>query len=86
MVELGDQVKDSVTGFSGIVTGITGYLNGCRRIIVQPKMKKDGKMPDSSYIDEPQLTVTKKKAVKIKRAAVTKGGPMPEPVDKRDPK
>lgn len=86
MVQLGDEVKDTITGFKGTATGKTEYLNGCVRVVVQPRVDKDGKLPNSQWVDEPQLTVTKKKAIKVKRAAVTTGGPMPVPVDQRDPK
>lgn len=62
-VNLGDEVKDKVTGFKGIVTSITLFLNGCTRCGVQPKMGKDGKVPDGLSFDEPQLEVVKRKAV-----------------------
>ena len=70
--------------FSGTVTGITAYLNGCRRVIVQPRVGKDGKVPDSQYVDEPQLTVVKKRVVKT--GSRETGGPISVPADNRDPK
>lgn len=73
-VHLGDEVKDTVTGFKGIVTSITEYLNGCRRVGVQPPIDKDGKMPDAYSIDEPQLVITK--AGKVKVGPQDTGGPM----------
>ena len=59
MIELGKQVKDIVTGFSGIATARVEYLNGCVQYCVKPKMtKKDnGKVPDGYYFDEKQLVV-----------------------------
>ena len=34
MINLGDEVKDRVTGFIGIAVSRTNYLNGCDRIDV----------------------------------------------------
>ena len=72
---LGDEVKDTVTGFKGIVTGISTFLHGCRRIAVQPKIDKEGKIPEPNWIDEPQLKVVKKK--KVSEGKRDTGGPMP---------
>lgn len=83
-ISLGDQVKDKVTGFKGIVTATTLFLNGCVRCAVQPPMGKDGKIPDSQYFDEPQLEILKKAKVKAENttlhedaaeARVKTGGP-----------
>ena len=73
-VHLGDEVKDKVSGFSGVVTSITEYLNGCRRIGIQPPVKADdGKLPDAFLIDEVQLEVIKKE--KFSKGSEKKGGP-----------
>jgi hypothetical protein len=56
-VKLGDRVRDKITGFQGIVIGVTDWLYQCRRPIVQPEEVKDGKMPDSQSFDEDQLEV-----------------------------
>lgn len=57
-VNLGDKVRDKITGFEGIVIGITEWLWQCRRPIVQPAtLQSDGKPIDSQSFDEPQLEV-----------------------------
>jgi len=58
-IALGSKVKDNITGLTGIVTSRTEWLNGCKRYAVQPKINKDGKVPDVEWIDEDQLTVIK---------------------------
>ena len=73
MINLGDKVKDSVTGFTGIAIGRTQWLQGCDRIVVQPQVAKDGKLPDSATFDEPQLIVLVPKKVK-KAPSDKKGG------------
>ena len=41
-LNLGDKAKDKVTGFTGIVTARTVFLNGCVRCGVQSDKLKDG--------------------------------------------
>ena len=36
MAQLGDKVKDTITGFTGVVTGRSEWLFGCVRCAVQP--------------------------------------------------
>lgn len=73
MVKLGDEVVDTVSGFSGIAVSKTDYLNGCSRISVQPAVGKDGKLPDYATFDAPQLKVTK--AAKVPIGSRLTGGP-----------
>lgn len=75
MIKLGSEVKDTVTGFKGVVVGRSEFLNGCTRIGVQPKALKDGKCPDISWFDEPQLEITKENVVQP--GPRNTGGPIP---------
>ena len=74
IIELGDLVKDRISGFSGIVTARSEYLNGCISMLVQPdKLDDDGKKIKGLWFDDVQLEVRKKKAfVRVDRSA---GGP-----------
>ena len=75
-IKLGDKVKDPITGITGIAVGITEWLHGCNRIVIQPKgHDKDMKAYESFNVDEPQLIVIKPK--KVKRGSKKTGGPMP---------
>lgn len=73
-IELGDEVRDSITGFQGVAIAKTHWISGCDRINVQPKIGKDGKLPDSMSFDEPMLVPVKRKK---KEADVNRkiGGP-----------
>lgn len=65
MVNLGDKVKDQVTGFTGIVIAKTIWLYGCDRVSVQPQdLDKDGKVKESQTFDEKQLILVKAGVVK----------------------
>lgn len=59
-IELGDRVKDKITGLKGIAIGVTSWLYGCSRISVQPEEAKDGKPAETFCVDEPQLEIVKK--------------------------
>jgi len=74
---IGFKVKDKVSGFKGIVVSEHNYIEGCTRCTVQPKIKKDGTLPNSATFDFPQLIVVKKNAVKVDSIPVHKrtGGP-----------
>jgi len=73
-IELGEEVKSSISGFKGIVTSRAEHLNGCNRYWVAPTVKKDGTLPEGMWMDEQELIVTKKKKVK-KGNRVTGGFP-----------
>lgn len=67
MIKLGSEVKDSITGFSGIAMARVEYLNGCIQYEVKPKkLDKNRKMLDSEWIDEEQL---------ISKPEAKRGGP-----------
>ena len=60
------KVKDIVTGFEGIASGITSYLTGCDQVIVDPGLDKDGDLREPRAFDISRLDVIEKKAVVIK--------------------
>lgn len=64
-VELGDQVRDKVTGFKGIVTGQAQYLTGCKQVMVTPRASEDGKYVDACWLDVDRVEVVGKGVVKI---------------------
>jgi hypothetical protein len=70
---LGDEVKCKVTGFKGIVTSKTVFLNGCKQCGVQSPIGKDGKWGDNYGIDESQLEMIKPAKVVVEQKPV--GGP-----------
>lgn len=61
-IELGDKVKDVLTGFSGVAIARTEWLNGCVRITIQGEGMKDGLPIEGFTVDEQQIKVMKAKA------------------------
>jgi hypothetical protein len=76
-VELGDTVKHSLSGLEGVVTAITGWLEGCSIVQVQPRELKDGVPVDVSAFDERLLTILVRKTPRVE--PVRTGSPRPEP-------
>jgi hypothetical protein len=86
MIELGDRVKDKITGLKGLVIGMTKWLYGCDRIVIQPEEAKDGKPADSFNIDVGQAELIKKKVIEPVTMAPTvskPGGPQNDSIANR---
>lgn len=75
MVNLGNKVRDTITGFTGIAISRTIFLQGCDRIAVQPPVGKDGTLPEYQHFDEPQLEILEKEKIKKESPKSTNGGP-----------
>lgn len=60
---LGFEVKDVVTGYTGIVTSISFDLYGCVQAIVIPKVGRDGSRPEGNWFDLKRLVATGNKPV-----------------------
>lgn len=74
--ELGDVLKDTVTGFSGVCLGRSEYLTGCSHYGLQRKeLTKDGKIAEYEWLDETRLEKVKSKSAKKGR----NGGPEQNP-------
>lgn len=69
-IELGDRVKDLITGYIGICVAKTEFINGCIQFSVAKQLKKGEKL-DPNVIGEPQidsksLVIVKKRAVDLR--------------------
>jgi hypothetical protein len=90
-VELRDRVRDTITGYTGIVIGVTQWIHGCVRCTVQARELKDGRPVDPVCFDEPQLELLSAAAVPLPFAqtvaptdAATRGGPLAAPARRPD--
>jgi len=72
--DLGSEVKDTFTGFYGIVVCRCQWIHNCNTYGIQPKELKDGVPQEKQFFDEPQLTELRKDVVKPERET---GGPCP---------
>ncbi len=77
MAELGDEVKDKISGFRGIVAAKTFHLNGCVRIMVEPTELMDGKPIQEHWFDIQQIEVLNIGA--FQTSEKESGGPQKDP-------
>lgn len=78
---LGDEVKDQITGYQGIVIARTQWLRQCDRYTVQSRqLDKDGNpMPYHSF-DADDLILIEANVIQTRPPVErTNGGPRPEP-------
>ena len=58
MIELGQKVKDRITGYEGIAIARLEYISGCIQYCVKPnKLDEKGKIIEGEYIDVGQLEI-----------------------------
>ena len=84
-MQMGDLMRDQVSGFEGIATGKAQYINGCVKWLLEGKIRDDGKMP-TEWFDEQRVVVVTEAAFIVplsieespprERTALA-GGPMP---------
>ena len=83
MIQNGQRVRDTISGFDGIVTGRTEYLNGCVQVYVEPdRLDKDGKRIKGVWFDESQVEpvaarTARTTSTRALAAADPPGGPRP---------
>lgn len=75
-MDLGDLARDSITGFEGVVIGITDWLYNCERVVIQPQKLKDGKVIGDESFDIGQCLLRRKGVVvgTVQTAKVFKNG------------
>ena len=73
-VKLGDQVRDGVTGFTGIATARVEYLNKCVQCEGTSQVRHDGQPIAGQWIDSEQLQVV------LEEQALWEGVPSGGPV------
>lgn len=54
-INLGAHVRDTITGFRGVVTARIEYLTGCRQYTLTPTTLHDAKPIPSEWFDESRL-------------------------------
>ncbi len=85
-IQLGDRARDKITGFEGVVTSITYWLNGCRRIGIQPENLKDSIPVESHAFDGPQVELISRADEPSEPEYEKTGGPAFKPAVKKNPK
>lgn len=69
----GDEVKEKITGFTGVITGTAFYLTGCNSYLIVAKPKDEFSEPTSLWYDEGRLDLVSKKFTEDDVKAVDNG-------------
>jgi len=74
--DMGEELKDKISGFKGVVVGRSEYITGCNRYVLQPKCEKNkmAELPEPVELDETTLERTKAKKKPLEK---TMTGPLP---------
>ena len=56
----GDEVKEKISGFKGVITGTCFYLTGCNQYLVTAKPKDEFSEPTALWYDEGRLHLINK--------------------------
>lgn len=72
MIELGQEAKDKITGFEGIIVARISYLFGCDQYGIAPKAQ-NGKCEDTNYFDEGRIEIIGR-GILPEEVQVEKGG------------
>jgi hypothetical protein len=70
-MKLGDTIRDTISGFTGVLVARTEWLNGCVRLTIQPKTLHEGKRIDNDTFDIEQCELVE--AAQPKTAVATGG-------------
>ena len=71
MPQLGSRVRDTISGFTGILTGRAEYLYGCVHLQISPEELSEGKPIANDWFDEQRVElVDQRLAVDSDRCAV----------------
>lgn len=82
---LGCKAKDKISGFEGVVDGISFDLYGCVQATVRPGVDKDGKPKEAFWFDVKRLDIGKRVMPQPAFAAVAYGqeiGPADKPAQR----
>lgn len=58
MAELGEIVKDKVSGLTGVCAAKASYLYSCPQVLIVPREVKDGAPISGTWIEESRAEVT----------------------------
>lgn len=74
MIDLGQQARDKITGFTGIITARASYITGCDQYGLTPPVA-DGKIGDTHYFDEARIEITGRGILPADVTGAKNGGP-----------
>lgn len=75
---IGDKVKDTITGFEGLVECRTQWITNCNTYGVRSQNLHEGRPIEIQIFDEPKLKLVKAKKAEVKKAETKEEEPEPK--------
>jgi hypothetical protein len=57
MIKMGQEGRDKITGFQGIITSHVEFLYGCDQYGLSPKVSEDGTIKSAEFFDEGRIEI-----------------------------
>lgn len=54
-MQIGDKVRDTISGLRGTITGRTEWLNNGTQVFIQPTVDRDGNYRQGAWVVEAQV-------------------------------
>jgi len=74
---MGAKVKDTLSGFTGVVIARSEHMTGCNQVFVLPESDKANEMKDGNWIDIERIELIEDRAVEL--SARRTGSDIPPP-------
>ena len=74
-IVMGCRAKDTITGFTGIITGAAQYITGCDQYLLKPKVDEKGAYVDGQWFDDGRLEFVDKGVKLVDVQGDKPGGP-----------
>lgn len=74
-IKLGQEARDKITGFKGILIGRADYLFGCSQYAITPKANEAGETKDTQWFDEGRIEIIGPGITPEEVRAEVNGGP-----------
>jgi len=76
-IAMGDKVKDTLSGFTGVVLARSEHMTGCNQIFILPKSDKENEIKDGCWFDIERIEKITDRAVQLE--ARRTGADIPAP-------
>ena len=76
-IAMGDKVKDTLSGFTGVVLARCEHITGCNQIFILPKSDKENEIKDGIWFDIERIEKITDRAVQL--GARRTGADIPAP-------
>jgi hypothetical protein len=83
-IEMGAEVRDTLTGFEGIALARAEYLTGCNQVFVQPRSEKDNEMKTGHWFDVERIEKISDRKVQFSSRRSGADVPAPSVVGQRE--